>query len=83
MNYLTGTENITPGELIAGLGVKLPRAFPEQWDYWMTPASGRGGRGDKINLLKAERLLLSPRPGENQKYNNDPALEIVIVNLEF
>ncbi len=74
---------ISPDEFTAGPGVKLPQAFPEQWDYWMAPASGRGGIGDKINLDKVERLLLSLRPENNHKYASDPELEIGIISLEF
>jgi len=74
---------ISPDELMAGQGVKLPEAFPEQWDYWMAPATGRGGIGDKINLPKVERLLLSLRPEENHKYTSDPELEIGIISLEY
>ncbi len=74
---------ISPGKLIAGQGVKLPHAFPEQWDYWMDPATGRGGAGDKIKLQKVERLLFSLRPEGKQKYTTDPEVEIGKISFEF
>src|SRR5665648_77076 len=70
-------------ELTAGQGVKLPQAFPEQWDYWMAPATGRGGNGDKIILQQVERLLVSLRPEENRKYTSNPEIEIGTVVLDF
>jgi hypothetical protein len=43
-------------------GVKLPLGFPERWNYWLTPAAGRGGPGDHIRLENVERVQLSLRP---------------------
>src|SRR6185503_7538502 len=42
-------------------GVKLPLGFPGQWNYWIDPAAGRGGPGDRIRAGEIERLQLSLR----------------------
>jgi hypothetical protein len=39
----------------------LPQGFPGQWNYWMGPAFGRGGSGDKVRIARVERLQLSVR----------------------
>ena len=75
--------SISLNDLNAGPGVKLPHAFPEQWDYWMNPATGRGINGDQIDLQKTERLLLSLRPSGKLKYTSDPTMEIGTISLEF
>ena len=54
-----------------GRGVLLPEGFPGEWNYWVGPATGRGGSGDRPHLDRVERLQLSlrgepgvaPRPG--------------------
>ena len=74
---------ISTEEFTAGSGVKLPHAFPEQWDYWMAPATRRGETGDKINLQQVERLLVSLRPEGNRKYTSDPEMEIGTISLEY
>jgi hypothetical protein len=74
---------ISPDELTPGAGVKLPQAYPENWEYWMAPATGRGGQGDKINLQKVERLLLSLRTEGNQKFTNNPEMAVGTVVLDF
>jgi hypothetical protein len=45
-----------------GRGVLLPQGFPGQWSYWVGPASGRGGAGDRPRLERLERLQFSLRP---------------------
>jgi hypothetical protein len=45
----------------AGRGVLLPQGFPQQWNYWVGPAAGRGGAGDRLRLERLERLQLSLR----------------------
>lgn len=45
-------------------GVLLPQGFPGQWSYWVGPAEGRGGRGDRPRLDRLERLQLSLRREE-------------------
>jgi hypothetical protein len=42
-------------------GVKLPQGYPGTWNYWVEPAAGRGGAGDRIRLPAIERLQLSLR----------------------
>ncbi|HEU4885223.1 MAG TPA: hypothetical protein VFT45_23375 [Longimicrobium sp.] len=42
-------------------GVKLPQGYPGTWNYWVEPAGGRGGAGDRIRLPQIERLQLSLR----------------------
>ena len=46
----------------SGRGVLLPEGFPGEWNYWVGPASGRGGAGDHVRLEHVERLQLSLRP---------------------
>ena len=43
-------------------GVMLPLGFPGRWNYWLTPAKGRGGPGDKPRLEAAEHFQISFRP---------------------
>ncbi|HEV8124071.1 MAG TPA: hypothetical protein VGP80_07520, partial [Gemmatimonadales bacterium] len=45
-----------------GRGVLLPEGFPGEWNYWVGPATGRGGHGDHLRLDHLERLQLSLRP---------------------
>jgi hypothetical protein len=42
-------------------GVKLPQGFPGEWNYWVGPAEGRGGPGDRLRVDRLERLQLSLR----------------------
>jgi hypothetical protein len=44
-----------------GKGVLLPQGFPGEWSYWVGPAAGRGGVGDRPRLERIERLQLSLR----------------------
>ncbi|OLE60674.1 MAG: hypothetical protein AUG74_15815 [Bacteroidetes bacterium 13_1_20CM_4_60_6] len=44
-----------------GRGVLLPEGFPGEWNYWVGPATGRGGSGDRPRLDRVERLQLSLR----------------------
>ena len=54
-----------------GRGVLVPEGFPGEWNYWVGPATGRGGSGDRPHVDRVERLQLSlrgesgvvPRPG--------------------
>jgi len=45
----------------AGRGVLLPQGFPGEWNYWVGPAAGRGGSGDRPRLDHMERLQISLR----------------------
>ncbi len=47
-----------------GRGVLLPEGFPGEWNYWVGPAAGRGGPGDRLRLDRVERLQLSLRREE-------------------
>jgi hypothetical protein len=48
-------------DFTAGRGVLLPEGFPGEWNYWVEPAAGRGGSGDRPRLDRVERLQLSLR----------------------
>ncbi len=57
------TERTIPlAAFTAGRGVKLPLGFPGRWNYWLPPAAGRGGPGDRVRPSQVERLQLSVRP---------------------
>jgi hypothetical protein len=47
--------------LVPAMGVLLPEGFPGEWNYWVGPAAGRGGPGDRPRLDHIERLQLSLR----------------------
>jgi len=49
------------GAFAARSGVLLPQGFPGDWNYWVGPADGRGGRTDRPRLDHLERLQLSLR----------------------
>ena len=49
-----------------GRGVLLPQGFPGEWNYWVGPAEGRGGAGDRLRLAHLERLQLSVRRNEGR-----------------
>ena len=58
----TWTERSLPLSSFAiGKGVLLPQGFPGEWSYWVGPAAGRGGSGDRPRLERIERLQLSLR----------------------
>jgi hypothetical protein len=46
---------------VAGRGVLRPEGFPGEWNYWVGPATARGGPGDRPRLRQVERLQLSLR----------------------
>jgi hypothetical protein len=48
-------------------GVKLPLGFPGQWNYWVEPAAGRGGIGDRMRAGEIERLQFSLRREDGVK----------------
>lgn len=77
------TYRFEPREFGIGQGVKLPQGYPEQWNYWMPPALGRGGERDSLAIQNVERLMLSVRPEEGQSYQSDPQMEIGKVNILF
>jgi hypothetical protein len=56
------TERLIPiADFRIARGVKLPQGYPGTWNYWVAPAGGRGGAGDRIRLADVERLQLSLR----------------------
>jgi hypothetical protein len=58
----TWSEQTIPlAALTLGRGVLLPEGFPGEWNYWVGPAAGRGGNGDRLRLDRVERLQLSLR----------------------
>src|SRR5439155_1557640 len=59
-----------------GQGVLLPEGFPGEWNYWVGPAAGRGGSGDRPRLDRAERLPLSLRR-EDAGSGPRPALPLI------
>jgi hypothetical protein len=79
------TERVIPlSELKAAGGVMLPQGFPGNWNYWLTPAKGRGASGDAVRLADVERLQLSLRddrsaPVEPGSYG----VEIEFITLDF
>ena len=58
----TWREQVVPlATFTPGRGVLLPEGFPGEWNYWVDPADGRGGRGDHLRPEHLERLQLSLR----------------------
>ena len=61
----TWSERSLPlSALTVGRAVLLPEGFPGEWNYWVGPAQGRGGVGDRVRLGHVERLQLSLRGEE-------------------
>src|SRR5439155_26649064 len=61
----TWREQALPlGGFTLGRGGLLPEGFPGEWNYWVRPAAGRGGSGDRPRLERVERLQLSLRREE-------------------
>jgi hypothetical protein len=68
----------------AGRGMLLPQGFPGQWSYWVGPATGRGGSGDRPRLARLERLQLSLRPeGGRAVTVAGYGVEVEVVRLSF
>jgi hypothetical protein len=59
-----GEKSLPLAGFAAGRGVLLPQGFPGAWSYWVEPAAGRGGAGDRPRLERIERLQLSLRREE-------------------
>ena len=65
-------------------GVLLPQGFPGEWNYWVGPADGRGGRTDRPRLDHLERLQLSLRREEGAVIQPGRyGVEVEWVTLEF
>ncbi|HET7620601.1 MAG TPA: hypothetical protein VFK39_01745, partial [Gemmatimonadaceae bacterium] len=64
--------------------VKLPEGFPGEWNYWLGPVEGRGGRSDRPRLDMVERLQLSLRRADaGSPAPDDYGVEVESVTLEF
>ncbi len=65
-------------------GVKLPLGFPGRWNYWLTPARGRGTKADHLRVEAIEHLQISfrPEPGVS-KSKNDHWADIASADLVF
>ncbi|HEY0304171.1 MAG TPA: hypothetical protein VGC44_04320, partial [Longimicrobiales bacterium] len=71
-------------EFRIGRGVMLPQGFPGQWLYWLPPAAGRGGAGDRVRIGDVERLQISVRrPGDRTVRAGEYGVEIEKVMLTF
>src|SRR2546428_6009697 len=69
-----------------GRGVLLPEGFPGEWNYWVGPAAGRGGSGDRPRLERVERLQLSLRREEGGGVTVTPGrygVEVESIVLRF
>jgi hypothetical protein len=68
----------------AGRGVLLPQGFPGEWSYWVGPAAGRGGAGDRPRLDRIERLQLSLRGEDGLKVTTGSyGVEVEWIALTF
>jgi hypothetical protein len=81
----TWTEQSVPlSRFTIGKGVLLPQGFPGEWNYWVGPAAGRGGSGDRPRLGRVERLQLSLRREEGVKATAGRyGVEVESVVLDF
>jgi hypothetical protein len=79
------SERTLPLESFAvARGVNLPQGFPGEWNYWVGPAGGRGGSGDRLRLQHLERLQLSLRREGGRKIAPEGyGVEIEWVSLDF
>jgi hypothetical protein len=67
-----------------GRGVLLPQGFPGQWNYWVGPAEGRGGKADRPRVDHLERLQLSLRREDGGAIAPEGyGVEVEWVTLEF
>ena len=70
--------------LTAGRGVTLPQGFPGEWNYWVGPANGRGGKGDRLRMDRVERLQLALRREDGSTIEPDGyGVEVEWVTLSF
>ena len=54
-------------QLVLSKGVLLPMGYPGEWKYWIDPATGRGGNGDKVKIENVEWIQLSVRQSDMKK----------------
>jgi hypothetical protein len=74
-----GAHRVALAALRPARAALLPQGFPGDWNYWVTPAAGRGGAGDAVRLADVERLQLALRPAAGG--SAPPAVEIGVVTL--
>jgi hypothetical protein len=74
-------------DLVIAQGVKLPLGYPERWNYWLTPAKGRGGPIDHLNPLALERVQISFRPESNLTVKapgaSDVSADVASITLDW
>lgn len=72
-------------DLEPGRGVMLPLGYPGRWDYWFTPAAGRGSSGDHVRIGNVEWLQLSMRQAKMPPAQADKAsyIEVSSISLGF
>jgi hypothetical protein len=54
-------------QMVLAKGVLLPMGYPGEWKYWIDPAVGRGGNGDKVKMQNVEWIELSVRQSEMKR----------------
>ncbi|HEX2100249.1 MAG TPA: hypothetical protein VHF69_06290 [Candidatus Synoicihabitans sp.] len=71
-------------ELRLARGVMLPLGYPQRWNYWTSPAQGRGAPEDRIRTDQIERVQMSFRPTRDQAApKNDTSVDVASVTLVF
>lgn len=81
----TWTDQALPlAAFTAARGVLLPQGFPGEWNYWVGPASGRGGDGDAVKIGHVERLQLSVRHEDDTRVTpGSYGVEVESITLGF
>jgi hypothetical protein len=81
----TWSDRVIPlAEFTPARSVLLPEGFPGEWNYWVGPAQGRGGSGDRIRLGRVERLQLSLRHEDGVAVTpGDYGVEVESVSLDW
>jgi hypothetical protein len=81
----TWRDTVLPlADFKVGRGVLLPQGFPGEWSYWVGPAAGRGGPGDRPRLEHVERLQLSVRREDGVTVVADGyGVEVESIGLRF
>jgi len=76
------TVDVPLTELALAHGVKLPLGYPERWNYWVSPAKGRGAPGDSPRLAEIERVQISFRPsGATKSGDEDPWADAAAISF--
>jgi hypothetical protein len=76
---------INLNDLELNKGAMLPLGYPGRWNYWSTPAAGRGASGDHVNIANVERIQISVRQSDLKKEaaTSGSWIEITSVVLSF